>query len=432
MKEEFDHIDNLFRDNLSHVQVPPSASVWSGISSKLSWNEFTSLNFSNFSSNIYLMGSSAAAGLTSIVIAASVIIGMQENREQPVDPALINPIPSKQIAIEKEPINTINDRTFVVQMDEAPVSPKASPVAKPLEEKLIENKIVQVEEEKPETDFEINLVSEEVVQERFGVPAFMKSKYPQGYMSNGLMSQMPAAWDFRLYDDYSKPSNISFGLKSGPEFIDVNSSQNTNISQINAGFFARYEFDGGMYLQAGAGISLMEDETPFVLDYKSLDSVGFYYDVHYYVPDPTNPDSVILITTIETIYDSVTHNEIAYTNNRYTYLRLPLMIGYEIVKYKNFGLNMQAGGEFALILNRTEPMAYIPSDVRLLNYERAIEEKLESNLRMILGLSLEYQLSDKLALQVEPTFKYYFRSVYNSPGENASSFSIFGGVRYHF
>ncbi len=421
MKDGLEHIDDIFRDNLSNVQIEPAASVWSGISSKLSWNEFTSFNFTNFSSNIYLMASTGITGIAAAIVSATLLLSPASRPEIPEN------MPSKQECFIEMKENKPAFESRKAAEPFIKYTETETHYAKPAENNAPQRQLFEgepIHALKPELfknsfeTFSLRLKTPEKIN-ALGLPGNNDLTNTQGY-------------SFRLFDDYQKTSKYSFLINSGPEFIDVPVDEQLNIRQLNLNAMARYELGGGMYLQGGLGASVMEDQTPYTLDYKSLDSVGFYYDVHYYVPDPSNPDSVILITTIETIYDSVTHNTIAYADNRYTYFRIPLSFGYDVFSYRNFGLSLRAGGEYAVIISRKEAPADIPSDVRLLYIERRIEEKLESNFRMLFGLTLEYHLSDKLALQLNPTYRYYFRSVYDSPGGNASSLSINGGIRFQF
>jgi hypothetical protein len=420
MKDGLEHIDDIFRENLSNVQIEPAASVWSGISSKLSWNEFTSLNFTNFSSNIYLMASAGITGIAAAIVSATLMLSPASRPEIPE-----NMSSKQECFIEMEESNPAFEtrktaQPFLNHID-AETSDTKQAENIPQRQLFEGEQLLALKPELFKNSFEAYALRQKTPEKinALGIPHNNDLTDAQGY-------------SFRLFDDYQKTSKYSFVINSGPEFIDVPVDEQLNIRQLNLNAMARYELGGGMYVQGGLGASVMEDQTPYTLDYKSLDSVGFYYDVHYYVPDPSNPDSVILITTIETIYDSVTHNTIAYADNRYTYFRIPLSFGYDVFSYRNFGLSLRAGGEYAVIMSRKEAAADIPSDVRLLYIERRIEEKLECNFRLLFGLTLEYHLNDKLALQLNPTYRYYFRSVYDSPGGNASSLSINGGIRFQF
>ena len=112
-----------------------------------------------------------------------------------------------------------------------------------------------------------------------------------------------------------------------------------------------------------------------------------------------------------------------------SFLELPLILRYKIVDRK-IGVNVIGGMSYNLLVNND---VYAESNGG--KYPVGTTEGLNTvSLSSSLGMGMEYQLSQNLSLNLEPTFRYYLNpfNSSNSGGFHPYSLGIFSGVSYKF
>jgi hypothetical protein len=113
----------------------------------------------------------------------------------------------------------------------------------------------------------------------------------------------------------------------------------------------------------------------------------------------------------------------------FSYLELPVIVRYKIID-KTIGINLIGGLSYNLLVNNSayatkDGDKYPVGDTKGLN---------PLTLSSSLGMGMEYNLSDKLSLNLEPTFRYYLNPFSVTTGSyiHPYSFGIFSGVSYKF
>ncbi|MGC1392110.1 MAG: outer membrane beta-barrel protein [Bacteroidales bacterium] len=112
-----------------------------------------------------------------------------------------------------------------------------------------------------------------------------------------------------------------------------------------------------------------------------------------------------------------------------SYLELPVIVRYKVID-KMIGVNLVGGLSYNLLVNNSayamkDGSKYSVGDTKGLN---------PLALSSSLGLGMEYNLSDKLSLNIEPTFRYYLNPFSVATGSFIHPYSIgvFSGVSYKF
>ena len=112
-----------------------------------------------------------------------------------------------------------------------------------------------------------------------------------------------------------------------------------------------------------------------------------------------------------------------------SYLELPVILRYKIVD-KTIGINLIGGLSYNMLVHNTvyttvDGNKYPIGDTKGLN---------PLTLSSSLGMGMEYNFSDKLSLNFEPTFRYYLNPFSITTGSfiHPYSFGIFSGVSYKF
>ena len=112
-----------------------------------------------------------------------------------------------------------------------------------------------------------------------------------------------------------------------------------------------------------------------------------------------------------------------------SYLELPVIVRYKIVD-KTIGINLIGGLSYNLLVHNSvyttiDGGKYPVGDTKGLN---------PLTLSSSLGMGMEYNFSEKLSLNLEPTFRYYLNPFSATTGtfSHPYTFGIFSGVTYKF
>jgi hypothetical protein len=116
-------------------------------------------------------------------------------------------------------------------------------------------------------------------------------------------------------------------------------------------------------------------------------------------------------------------------SQNFSYLEFPVIVRYKIID-KTIGINLIGGLSYNLLVHNTvtttlDGNVYPIGDTKGLN---------PLSLSSSLGMGMEYNLSSKLSLNLEPTFRYYLNPFSVSTGTfmHPYSFGIFSGLSYKF
>lgn len=116
-------------------------------------------------------------------------------------------------------------------------------------------------------------------------------------------------------------------------------------------------------------------------------------------------------------------------SQNFSYLELPVLVRYKIID-KTIDLNLIGGVSYNLLVNNS-----VYTMVNGSKYTIGETEKLNPlSISSTLGMGMEYNFSEKLSLNVEPTLRYYLNPISGSTGINVHpySFGIFSGFSYKF
>lgn len=410
--------DESIKNVLQDMAAEPSARVWKGISRKLAWKEFVRFDFSNFTSNIYQIAAVGIAGLSlSALLVTTVIKPWADKPEKlpaPVQETLVQPtLP------EEESQTTSADATLPTPISQQPgrhtvsVTPAVNPP-------------VLVEESAKPTFYQRQ---QSTIQRLGSRKAFLAIDYKASIVPGDTGARiifLPKAekgpWQLNLGIGWSWNR---MHIATTPEAFDY------NFSTLGLSFMAQ---KGNFRTGVGIGYHRLFDRLPYQINYKTFDSTGFVYNVHYYMPDPAHPEMVILVTSKETLYDSVNHTVTSYTTGSYDYLTVPVSIGYRVVAYKNLSITADGSLSMSWLLHSNEPT---PALFNPLKSSLALEADLPRRKNFLLdlqaGLSLEYTLFGKINLTAGPAVRWWLQPLSDAPGaDKPSAWGLKAGLRYKF
>ena len=132
------------------------------------------------------------------------------------------------------------------------------------------------------------------------------------------------------------------------------------------------------------------------------------------------------------VFDPAKAN-LSYINNslfqNFSYLEMPVIFRYKLVD-KNIDFNLIGGLSYNLLVNNSVHTVIDGSRYNVGKTEGLNPLMVSSSL----GMGMEYNLTDKFSLNLEPTFKYYLNPFGEFSGlkSHPYSFGIFSGLSYKF
>ena len=164
-------------------------------------------------------------------------------------------------------------------------------------------------------------------------------------------------------------------------------------------------------------------------EYYTYDSTGIYIDT----------SGVIVIT-----YDAIFHSDTSYkwvtedslyyehlaiqAQNRYRYIEIPLMVGYEF-RFKNLGFQVSTGVSFGMRVNTTGK--FLDSQNNLVDITPDNSPYTNMNMNYILSVGLNYHLNRRFSVTVQPVYKTNLNSLFahgSSPHYN--QYGVNMGINY--
>jgi len=229
--------------------------------------------------------------------------------------------------------------------------------------------------------------------------------------------------------DYGRKGNWGAGLFFSPEMIFYPSSSNFNSRSYSFDLHAIYSLSG-FILQTGVGVGMSSDNGNYKIDYNRY--LGSYDDVYEVTFDTIN-GQVIPVYHTESIdvYDSIDYITITPTKRKYTYLNIPLLVGYGY-EGKRFGWSIKTGPSISILIHENVPdISLGDSQDKILGIENELPGRLKTNWQFMLTGGASYKLSNSLNFMLEPVFRYYINSAYeqnNTISKRPYSFGIRAGL----
>ena len=190
--------------------------------------------------------------------------------------------------------------------------------------------------------------------------------------------------------------------------------------------FGRYSVRTGVGLSITTGSNeILVQTNPYLGSYNVLDSIGFRWNDKHTSLIPT------LYTSSANAYDTTLRYNYSYMKKRYTYLQVPLLLGYDFWQNNWLSLGMRAGAVMSVLL-KTENMSatYDPGKDRIISINNISPDRIQLNWQAVGGINAAFRLSRRYSIELEPDVKYYFNSVYESSTLTKKPWSV--GVRAAF
>ena len=186
---------------------------------------------------------------------------------------------------------------------------------------------------------------------------------------------------------------------------------------------------GPFSIRTGAGLSIGKGTNELKIEYQDylgtynkLDSMKFQWNgsAQKYVPT--------YFLSSKNVYDSLLKLENARVVKRYTYLQIPLNFGYDFYRSGRFSAGFRIGPILSVLLTTKQlSEAYDPGKNKIIQINDISPGQVNLNWQIMAGLNTAIRLNDEWKIELEPSVRYYFNSVYEKPANSAKPWSI--GIR---
>jgi len=269
------------------------------------------------------------------------------------------------------------------------------------------------------------MTPEESVLEKFDGN---EKQNPEELMTEPVPEAVPG-----VHNDYGKPGSWSLGLSFTPELVYYPSDDRLNTRNYSLDLYTVYRFSGYL-IQTGIGAMWSSDNGKYKIDYNQY--LGSYEDVYNITFDTTGGEVIPTYYT-ETIqvYDTLDHVAVSPTKNKYTYLNLPVLFGYNN-EGRHFGWFIKAGPSLSLLINQNiADYNQSLNQNKIINVENEVPARIKTNWQLIMSGGISLGLSEKLSISLEPIFRYYIKSNYeqnNLNSKNPYSVGLRAGLQVNF
>ena len=208
--------------------------------------------------------------------------------------------------------------------------------------------------------------------------------------------------------------NPAIGVYYSPEWL-FNTLEGTKFIN-NFGVEGTFRF-GRFSIRTGAGVSIHKGTNElsvayndFIGSYSKLDSIEFKWSTanQKYVPT--------MFISQKNVWDSLMKLEYLHVVKRYTYLQIPMIMGYDFRQSDAVSIGVRVGPVMSVMLQSKQlSAAYDPGTKRIISINDIAPEQVSLNWQAMAGIDISIKLTRDLQLEIEPSVRYYFNSVYEKP-----------------
>lgn len=397
---ETERLDELFRKSLGEMRTEPSAGAWKKIDRRLRQGTLRRFYFSNLPRSLWI-------AITAAVLITGTILffATGEKERVPRQPVQEEPLTSQPVqeAVSNPPTpEVVNQPSF---------STLSGPKEAPLTMAAVLESAGTLDIHTPEPFFTDLVTPPEISPVSNPVPQTTTME-PSGKQ---------------------RPRSLDLGINISPDLVFYQNPSNSFKYNYTLDLGTQYNF-GRFYVASGAGLTYSTEIGNYAISYLKNDSVGFYYSIVSFAPDPGHPGNIVFETKQVTVYDSVEYMTDQSTKNKYLYLQIPLSFGYRFLDKPMWRLSVEAGLFYNYLISIKEPApTFYMSEVRILDIQKKTPERNRNSYGVMGGIKVEYQFARNFYLLIEPTFKYAIKAIDESSRSGAKqpySVGLRAGIWY--
>lgn len=183
-----------------------------------------------------------------------------------------------------------------------------------------------------------------------------------------------------------KPVHLFAALLAGPVLYQDHTPYTERIRSAGEGTLLGKIQHNRVYFSTGAGISSFTDRNPSRISLERIDTVGLYHYVTSVQFQPVYDSTyttiigytpVNITTKTHAAVDTVQLYEDKTLKTRYTYLQVPFIAGYEMIRKPTFSLALQGGMVYLRMLDEDRKTPVYPEGTRLIAIENLAWQRKE-------------------------------------------------------
>ena len=222
-----------------------------------------------------------------------------------------------------------------------------------------------------------------------------------------------------------KTWNIRAGIYYMPEWIFNSLDRDKYVNNFGAEGIFRF---GPFSIRTGIGLSITKaynelviETKPYLGSYQAVDSMTFHWDSrHYY-----------LIKTVyasrRDVFDTALHYNYYTREMQYTYLQVPLIMGYDFLTTRWVTLGVRVGAVMSVLLqSKVLTTAFEAGKDKVVLINDISPERIHLNWQAMTGINASLGSTHRFILEIEPNLRYYFDSVNEKlgPADKPWSFGL--------
>ncbi len=247
--------------------------------------------------------------------------------------------------------------------------------------------------------------------------------------------QQPQQWSIggQFSPVYSYRKLDGAGFSTPDEQVDKDYYNNTEngLMAYAGGISLNYGFNDRLSLASGLYLSRIGQENTDVVAYDSPDSPYLYNLASSGGTVTINPQKFekVMVREVDNTKDSVPGDYIVNGTfiQNLDYLEVPLVLKYKLLKSK-LSVNLSGGLSPGILVNNR---SYFNVDGQKIQtgYTENIKPMIYNS---VMGVGVEYTISTKLSINLDPLFKYSLSPINNNSGLKYHPYSIsfFTGITY--
>lgn len=424
--KKYDNIDDLFKNEVSDLKIQPSDEVWEAITSAsigkagmgsnrtLLWGSIALLLLLGMFGIWYFrpatdVGMPAPGGDATPVLSKTedILADPQPNQEKPIFSA-------EAVEIEVEETHTQHLDTEQIKFTDTQSFSPVSTAGTAVDKSVLMT---------PDTDEQSD--ASQINDLKFMPPRSIYqigSIVPIGYLGHedvvDIQTYMKKKKQFHLYTGVSALAAMMYYPNTKDQF--------TYSVDMALGYKLKR-----FYVETGLGYQTLKEQANYRIEFRSLDSIGYYHKVLSFQVNPANSNSITYKTKEVTVYDSIPHYSLASPTFSYEYLNIPLKLGYVFWENPSFRATIETGLIASKLLKShiSELDPADPENGKVTQVIRQTPDRVDLNMLWQIGLRIDYRLTPSVSLAAQPVFTTYLNGIYKDvkAGEQLKPYSM--GVR---
>jgi len=234
---------------------------------------------------------------------------------------------------------------------------------------------------------------------------------------------------------------------SGSDMADQLSSPEQSRISYSGGLSFTYKISRKFSIQSGLYYSSIGNKVDDIRSYAGFSRFDYTKGDHNFEVMTTsgpiftsNPDVFLADISSDRVVTRYTNDvfdpgkaNLSYINSslfqNFSYLEMPVFVRYKLID-KSLDFNLVGGLSYNLLINNSVH-AMIDGSKYDVGKTAGLNTFMVSS---SFGMGMEYNLSEKISLNLEPTFRYFLNPFSNiqSSGARPYSFGVFSGLSYRF